>query len=65
MGLLCMNTEPVDVRQLQVNTVQSNIKVIGRSDNWQTLAFLETLAIKDRKPSLNSGLKAAKELSLF
>ena len=64
-GLLCMDSEPVDVRQLQINTVQNNIKVIGRSDNWQTLAFLETLAIKDRNPSLNSGIKAAKELSLF
>ena len=60
-----MESEPVDARQLQINAVRNNIKVIGKSDNWQTLAFLETLAIKDRKPSLNSGLKAAKELSLF
>ena len=64
-GLLCMESEPVDAHQLQINAVRNNIKVIGKSDNWQTLAFLETLAIKDRKPSLNSGLKAAKELNLF
>ena len=51
-----------DRRELQISTVRENTKVIRRADNWQTLAFKESLAIKDRRPSLNNGIKAAKEL---
>ena len=54
-----------NTRELQINAVRNNIKVIRRSDNWLTLAFKESLAIKDRKPTLNHGVKASKDLCLF
>ena len=52
-------------KELQMNTVQNNTKIISRADNWQTLAFKESLKIKEKKPSLNNGIKAAKDLCLF
>ena len=64
-GLLSIDDEPIDIREMQISAVRDNIKVIGRADHWQTLAFKESLAIKDRKPSLNNGIKAAKDLCLF
>ena len=64
-GLLSMDDVTPDRRELQISTVRENTKVIRRADNWQTLAFKESLAIKDRRPSLNNGIKAAKDLCLF
>ena len=65
-GVLQCDTElMVDDKELQINTVQSNTKVISRAENWQTLAFKESLKIKEKKPSLNNGIKAAKDLCLF
>ena len=64
-GLLGLDEESIDVRELQINNVRQNIQVTKRADHWQTLAFKESLAIKDRKPSLNNGVKAAKDLCLF
>ena len=64
-GFLGLDEESIDVRELQINNVRQNIQVIKRADHWQTLAFKESLAIKDRKPSLNNGVKAAKYLCLF
>ena len=65
VGFLQMFDSDVDKMQLQINTVRENTKVIRRSNNWLTLAFLESLAIKELKPKLNKGLKSCKELSLF
>ena len=64
-GLLQCDAEMVDDKQLQINTVRDNTKIIGRSDNWRILAFKESLKIKDKKPSLNNGVKATKDLCLF
>ena len=55
----------VETKEFQINAVRQNIKIIGRSDNWLKLLFMESLYIKERKPELNSGLKASKELALF
>ena len=64
-GLLQFDGELVDSMQLQTNTVRDNTKIIGKADNWQVLAFKESLKIKDRHPALNNGVKAAKDLCLF
>ena len=64
-GLLSLDEESIDKRELQINTVRDNIKVIRRADHWQNLAFKESLAIKERKPSLNNGIKATKDLCRF
>ena len=51
--------------QVQINTVRENTTIIGRSKNWLNLAFRESLAIKERRPELNKGLKSCKDLALF
>ena len=60
----CENEE-VERREFQINAVRQNTRIISKSDNWLKLAFLESLAIKEHNPVLNTGIKAAKELSLF
>ena len=65
VGLFEVEGDDIDTMQFQVNMVRENTKVIGKSKNWLTLAFRESLAIKQRKPELNKGLKSCKELSLF
>ena len=55
----------IDTMQFQINAVRENTEIIGRSKNWLNLAFRESLAIKDRSPELNKGLKSCKDLSLF
>ena len=64
---MAIGEETLDDREIQITTVRNNIKIIiiKRADHWQTLAFKELFAIKDRKPSLNNGIKAAKDLCLF
>ena len=57
--------EEIDRMPFQINAVRENTKIIGRSKNWLTLAFRESLAIKHFKPELNKGLKSCKELKLF
>ena len=55
----------IDVMQFQINAVRENTTIIGRSKNWLNLAFRESLAIKERRPELNKGLKSCKDLALF
>ena len=54
-----------DIRFRRINIVRHNLRVIDKSDNWSVLLIKEALAIKDRKPLLNSGLKASRDLRLF
>ena len=42
-----------------------NTKIIDNNQNWIELCFLESLRIKWKKPKLNYGIKATKELVLF
>ena len=46
-------------------TVTDNMKIIDKSENWAELCFMESLNIKWKKPSLNTDIKATKELVLF
>ena len=45
--------------------VKDNMRIIGKLENWAGLCFLESLNIKCKKPSLDIGIKATKELELF
>ena len=54
-----------DLRSSHVNLVQMNTRIIDRHKNWKVLLFKETIKIKETKPTLNTGLKASKELQLF
>ena len=47
------------------STVTDNMRIIGKSENWTELCFLESLNIKWKKPSLSNGIKAVKKLALF
>ena len=60
----CMGKE-VDQKEIQINNVRRNVKIVHRSDNWLKLVFLESLATKEHRPPLNTGIKATKELCLF
>ena len=45
-------------------TVTDNMRIIGKSENSAELCFSESLNVKQKKPSLNTGIKATKELVL-
>ena len=51
-----------DLRSSHVNLVQMSIQIIDRHKNWNVLQFKEAIKIKEMKPTLNTGLKAPKEL---
>ena len=52
-------------KTFQINTIRNNTIVLCSNNNWLTLAFLESLSIKELNPELNEGIKAAKKLYLF
>ena len=54
-----------DLRSSRVNLVQINTRIIDPHKNWNVLLFKEAIKIKEIKPTLNTGLKAPKELQLF
>ena len=53
----CMG-KGVDQKELQISNVWQNIIILWRLDNW--LKFLESLAIKEHRPVLNTGIKHPK-----
>ena len=54
-----------DLRSSRINLVQMNTQIIDHRKNWNILLFKEAIKIKEIKPTLNTGLKASKELQLF
>ena len=48
-----------------INSIQENTNIIDSAKNWNTLLIKQALHIKLKKPDLNSGLKASKELQLL
>ena len=59
------NNENADNRNSQINLVIDNTNIIGRYESLNILLLKEALKINERKPNLNIGLKASKELELF
>ena len=55
------NTEQFDLTSFLLN----NSHVIDRAQHWSNLLFKEALAIRRKKPELNHGTKASRELSVF
>ena len=45
--------------------VLENYEILDFNSNWSQLCFLEAYYIKLKKPKMNDGLKASKELELF
>ena len=63
-----MELTPDSTETINTNTTQlifENCKIIDRSDHWSLLLYKESLAIRRRKPELNHGAKASKELIIF
>ena len=65
VGIFQLEGDEIDRMQFQINCVRENTEILNRSDNWLTLSFLESLAIKEWQPELNQGLKSCKNLALF
>ena len=65
INLFKIDDHKIDETEFRINCVRENTKVIGRSDDWLKLSFLESIKIKELKPELNRGLKSCKDLSLF
>ena len=55
----------VDVKELQIQTVRDNTRILATSQRPLNLDFRESLEIKARSPELNKGLKSCKDLALF
>ena len=55
----------VDTRELQIQAVRENTKVVGKAKYPLSLAFREALEIKKKNPELSKGLKSCKDLALF
>ena len=54
-----------DLRTSRIDLVQMNPRIIDCHKNWNILLFKEAIKIKVKKPILNTGLKASKELQLL
>ena len=65
VDLFNVNNHDVNCNKFDINEIRSNTIILDKADNWNELLFKEALLIKSRKPLLNSGLKAWKELQLF
>ena len=55
----------VDVKELQIQTVRDNIRILASAQRPLNLDFREAIEIKARSPELNKGLKSCKDLALF
>ena len=51
--------------QIKTSVTDNNVRIIGKAKDWAELCFLKTFNIKWKKTSLNTGIKATKELKLF
>ena len=63
MGLAPDSSNTIDTNLTQL--IFDNCKIIDKSDHWSLLLYKESLAIHRRKPELNHGTKASKELIIF
>ena len=54
-----------NLRSSHVNLSQMNTRIIDGHKNWNVLLFKGKIKIKEINPTLNTGLKVAKELQLY
>ena len=59
------NVTTPDHRDININIVKNNVRIIDFHSNWNVLLYKEAIKTKELKPLLNIGLKASKELNLF
>ena len=46
-------------------SIQSGVKILDNDSNWNQLLYKEALWIERNRPTLNTGLKASRQLKLF
>ena len=63
--LLQLGLNDFDRKEFQISVVRENLDILHRSNNWLNLLFMESLAIKEHEPELNSGISASRKLQLF
>ena len=64
-NLYYIGNKSFDAYTYDTNSTQENTNIIDSAKNWNTLFTKEALHSDLKKPILNSGLKASKELQLF
>ena len=62
VDLFNINNHDVYCNKFDINQIRSDIIVLGKADNWNELLLKEALLTKSHKPSLNTDLKAQKDL---
>ena len=65
MHLFNVNDHDGNCNKLDIKQIRSKTINLDKANNWSELLFKAALLIKSHKPSLNTGLKALKELQLF
>ena len=63
--LFNLNIHDVHRRKFDINQIRDNTIVLDRCNNWNEVLFKEALMIKRHCLTLNTGLRASKELQLF
>ena len=48
-----------------INLVQINTRITDRHENWNILFLKKAVKMKEKKPILNTGLKASKKLQRY
>ena len=48
-----------------INLVQINTRIIDRHESWNIIFLKKAVKMKEKKPILNTGLKASKKLQLY
>ena len=62
---LPLNNNSVESLEHVGFAIYDNTKIIDNSQNWFEVCFSESLHINWKKPKLNCGIKATKELVFF
>ena len=52
-------------RNFAIQSLQEAVKILDNDSNWNQLLYKEALNIERKDPSLNKGLKASRQLTLF
>ena len=52
-------------QKFATEAIQRGVKVLDNDSNWNQLLYKEALWIERNHPTLNTGLKASRQLKLF
>ena len=64
-NLYCIENKSFDAYTYNINSIQENTNIIDSASNWNTLLIKEAFHVQQKKPVLNSGLKASKDILFY